>query len=70
MRKNRFLALQKMAEQKKNEAMNNANNAGAAPPGPPPPMMQPDMHDDRQAMPKQTVRHSTNRLGGPVRQGG
>ena len=27
MRKNRFLALQKMAEQKKNEAMTNAANA-------------------------------------------
>ena len=44
MRKNRFLALQKMAEQKKNEAMN-ANNAAMNDGGPP----------DHHGMPKQTV---------------
>ena len=46
MRKNRFLALQKMAEQKKNEAMN-ANNAAMNDGGPP----------DHHGMPKQTVSH-------------
>ena len=45
MRKNRFLALQKMAEQKKNEAMN-ATNAAMNDGGPP----------DHHGMPKQTVR--------------
>ena len=44
MRKNRFLALQKMAEQKKNEAMN-ASNAAMTDGGPP----------DHHGMPKQTV---------------
>ena len=44
MRKNRFLALQKMAEQKKNEAMN-ANNAAMTDGGPP----------DHHGIPKQTV---------------
>ena len=44
MRKNRFLALQKMAEQKKNEAMN-ANNAAMNDGGPP----------DHHGIPKQTV---------------
>ena len=47
MRKNRFLALQKMAEQKKNEAMN-ANNAAMNDGGPP----------DHHGMPKQTVSQS------------
>jgi hypothetical protein len=46
MRKNRFLALQKMAEQKKNEAMN-ANNAAMNDGGPP----------DHHGMPKQTTVH-------------
>jgi len=44
MRKNRFLALQKMAEQKKNEAMN-ASNAAMNDNGPP----------DHHGIPKQTV---------------
>ena len=44
MRKNRFLALQKMAEQKKNEAMN-ASNAAMNDGGPP----------DHHGIPKQTV---------------
>ena len=44
MRKNRFLALQKMAEQKKNEAMN-ATNAAMNDGGPP----------DHHGIPKQTV---------------
>ena len=44
MRKNRFLALQKMAEQKKNEAMN-ATNAAMNDNGPP----------DHHGIPKQTV---------------
>ena len=44
MRKNRFLALQKMAEQKKNEALN-VSNAALADGGP-----------DHHGMPKQTVR--------------
>lgn len=44
MRKNRFLALQKMAEQKKNEAMN-ATNAALNDGGPP----------DHHGIPKQTV---------------
>ena len=43
MRKNRFLALQKMAEQKKNEAMN-ASNAALNNGGP-----------DQHGIPKQTV---------------
>jgi len=46
MRKNRFLALQKMAEQKKNEAMN-ASNAAMTDGGPP----------DHHGMPKQTTVH-------------
>ena len=45
MRKNRFLALQKMAEQKKNEALNNATNAAMNDGGPP----------EHHGMPKQTV---------------
>lgn len=45
MRKNRFLALQKMAEQKKNEAMNAASNAAMNDGGPP----------DHHGLPKQTV---------------
>jgi hypothetical protein len=45
MRKNRFLALQKMAEQKKNEAMN-ASNAALNDGGPP---------MDHHGIPKQTV---------------
>ena len=48
MRKNRFLALQKMAEQKKNEALAMGNTANAAMGdghGPP----------DHHGMPKQTV---------------
>ena len=44
MRKNRFLALQKMAEQKKNEAMN-ATNAAMNDNGP----------QDHHGIPKQTV---------------
>ena len=48
MRKNRFLALQKMAEQKKNEAMN-ANNAAAAA------AAAVAMVDEHHGMPKQTV---------------
>lgn len=46
MRKNRFLALQKMAEQKKNEAMNAAAGNAAMNDGGPP---------DHHGMPKQTV---------------
>ena len=45
MRKNRFLALQKMAEQKKNEALNASNAAAAMNDGGP----------DHHGMPKQTV---------------
>lgn len=45
MRKNRFLALQKMAEQKKNEAMNASNAAMNDGGGPP----------DHHGLPKQTV---------------
>ena len=48
MRKNRFLALQKMAEQKKNEAMN-ATNAAMNDGGPP----------DHHGIPKQTVSGKT-----------
>lgn len=44
MRKNRFLALQKMAEQKKNEALNAATNAALNDGGP-----------EHPGMPKQTV---------------
>ena len=44
MRKNRFLALQKMAEQKKNEALNAATNVALNDGGP-----------DHPGMPKQTV---------------
>ncbi len=48
MRKNRFLALQKMAEQKKNEALNAASNVAHNDGGPP----------DHPGMPKQTVSQS------------
>ena len=44
MRKNRFLALQKMAEQKKNEAMNATNAA-----------MNDNGHQDHHGIPKQNV---------------
>lgn len=47
MRKNRFLALQKMAEQKKNEALNASNAMNANDGGPP----------DHHGMPKQTTVH-------------
>ena len=46
MRKNRFLALQKMAEQKKKEAMMAASNAALNNGGP-----------DQHGIPKQTVLH-------------
>ena len=51
MRKNRFLALQKMAEQKKNEALN-ASNAAMNDGGP-----------DHHGMPKQTVRGPCREIG-------
>jgi len=56
MRKNRFLALQKMAEQKKNEAAAAAAAAAAGMGGEGPPPGAPASPANMHRMPKQTVR--------------